>query len=573
MMCNFYHAIIYMFKFLTKYTILILMVLVPVLFSCQMIAKNSNAHNSFQVWEAPSLEYVSREVDSNQQFGNFSQQTKEKPKEIQLRAARGEYESFQIVIQSPEGSDLNNVNLIVSDLRNAKQGTIGYQNITLYREHYVYVDMPSPDNLINNPTLGKDWYPDGLIPFVNPATSQDLEGANLDAVPFDLEKNENQPIWVDIYVPRDAAPGEYKGSYTVTTDKGEKKGQINLTVWDFELPVKPTIHSFFNPWQNRGTNMIEELLKHKVMPGKFIQPEQQTELINKWGLTSVRLPFFSGANYKTCTMSPAPRVEEIKQASVLYNDKLLKYIYSADEVDKCPQIAEAIKQWGENIHQAGIKNLVVMAPRPDLYDYVDIWIIDPRRYQNSKAKIAKVMKQGKEVWFYPGYNAEYSPQWTIDSLPINFRIPQGFIAQSLNLKGILYAQIDAWADDASELPLYSNDPWNKPSVYQQGKRHFSGEGMLIYPGEEVGVDGIVPSIRLKRIRDGIDDYDYIAMLKKLGEEDWALNMSRSIARNWHKWTQNPEELEQVRVQLGDRIQELTQKKNNDSKNTDSGNYS
>jgi hypothetical protein len=97
--------------------------------------------------------------------------------------------------------------------------------------------------------------------------------------------------------------------------------------------------------------------------------------------------------------------------------------------------------------------------------------------------------------------------------------------------------------------------------------------MLIYPGEGVGVNGIVPSIRLKRIRDGIEDYEYIAILKRLGEEKWALKMSRSIARNWHKWTQNPQELEQVRVQLGNRIQELAQKKNNDSKNINSDNYS
>jgi hypothetical protein len=563
-----------MLKSLNRYTIFILMVLVPILFSCKMIAQNSDAYNSFQVWEVSSLQHISREVDdNNQQFDNFAKQTKEKTNNIQLQAARGEYESFQIVIQSPQKDDLKNVNLIVSDLRNAEQGVIGYQNITLYREHYLYVDMPSPDDLVGNPTFGEGWYPDGLIPFVNPVTGQNLEGYDLDAVPFDLEKNENQPIWVDIYVPRDTPSGEYIGSYTITTDKGEKTGQINLTVWDFQLPVQPTFHSYFNPWENRGTNMIEELLKHKVMPGKHIQPEQQTELINKWGLTSVRLPFFSGANYKTCTMSPAPSVEEIKQEGDLYNNKLLKYIYSADEVDKCPQIGRSIKQWAENIHQAGIKNLVVMAPRPELYDYVDIWVVDPRRYQRSKAKIAKVMNQGAEVWFYPGYHAEYSPQWTIDSLPINFRIPQGFIAQSLGLTGVLYAQIDAWANDASELPLYSDDPWHKPSVYQQGKRYFSGEGMLIYPGEEVGVDGIIPSLRLKRIRDGIEDYEYIAILKSLGEEKWALKISRSIAGDWYKWTKNPQELEQVRVQLGDRIQELTQKKNNDSKNTNSDNYS
>ncbi|MGL6338587.1 MAG: DUF4091 domain-containing protein, partial [Waterburya sp.] len=279
-----------------------------------MIGKDNNAYSAFQIWEASSLEDISRENSNNQQLGSFTKKTKEKNNEIKLQAARGESESFQIVIQPPEGSDLKNVNVVVSDLRNAELGSIGYQNITLYREHYVYVDMPSPDNLINNPTLGKGWYPDGLIPFVNPATGQDLKEANLDAVPFDVAKNENQPIWVDIYVPRDAKPGEYQGSYTVTTEQGKKTGKINLTVWDFELPVKPTMNSHFLPWKNRGENLTEELLRHKIVAGPIagepLRPEQQKKLINKFGLSSVRLPFWSGANYQTCKMDPAPSVEE-----------------------------------------------------------------------------------------------------------------------------------------------------------------------------------------------------------------------------------------------------------------------
>jgi hypothetical protein len=567
-----------MYKSLTKNILLMLITLITILFIYKVTQSKTtqsyNLNNSFTVWAAPALERISKEINDVQHQEDVKVNNLPE-NQIHLQAARGEYESFQIVIQPPEGSDLKNVNVVVSDLRNAKQESIGYQNITLYREHYVYVDMPSPSNWVGNPTLGEGWYPDGLIPFVNPATGQDLEGANLDAVPFDVKKDENQPIWVDVHVARDTPPGEYQGSYTVTTDQGEKTGKINLTVWDFELPIKPTIHSYFNSWKDRGENLIVELLKHRIMTGKRIEPEQQAELINKFGLSSIRLPFWSGANYQTCTMSPAPNADEIKEVADQYDDSLLKFIYSADEVDKCPKIAQSIKQWGKNIHQAGAKNLVVMKPRPDLYDDVDIWVVQPQMYADAKSQIKEVMKDGDEVWFYTGHQTGYSPQWQIDTPPINFRIPQGFIAQSLDLKGVLYPQIDAWADDDSNLPLYSDDPWYKPSVYQQKflKRDFPGEGMLVYPGEEAGVEGIVPSIRLKRIRDGIDDYDYIAMLKELGDEDWALETSRTVGRDWYNWTKDPDKLEQVRVQLGDRIQELTQKKNNDSKNTDSDNYS
>lgn len=558
-----------MFKSLPKNILLMLLTLMAVLFTYKATQSN-NLDSYFKVSAVSALERISKEANYAQQVNSPTNQSS-KPNsttnhlaenQIQLLAAGGETESFQIVIQPSKGKDLNNVNVVISDLYNAEQGVISSQNITLYREHYLYVDMPSPNNLIGNPTIGKGWYADALIPFVNPATGQDLEGASLDAVPFDITKNENQPIWVDINVPRNTAPGKYQGTYIVTTDRGKKTGKINLTVWDFDLPVKPTINSHFLPWLDRGDNVTEELLKHKIVTGQYVKPEQQTKLINKFGLSSVRLPFWSGANYQTCKMSSAPSVEEIKQAADIYDDRLLKFVYSADEIDECPNIIPPLKQWAKNIRQAGVKHLVVMKPRPDLYDDVDIWVVQPNMYETGKTEITEAMKKGDEVWFYSGYHTDYSPQWTIDALPINFRIPQGFIAQSLGLTGVLYPRIDAWADDASELPLNSDDPWHKPSVYQYSKdRDFPGEGMLVYPGEEVGIEGIVPSLRLKRIRDGIEDYEYIAILKRLGDEKWALKMSRSIARDWHKWTKNPQELEQVRVKLGNRIQELMQNKN------------
>ncbi|BAZ45461.1 hypothetical protein NIES4102_24840 [Chondrocystis sp. NIES-4102] len=550
-----------MLKSLPKYILLVFVTLSTVLLTYQ-VTTGSSPDSPFQVWTAPALERVNKQATKFPQVNNLTNQASPTNNQIHLKAAKGEYESFQIVVQSPKGSDLKNVNVIVSDLRNADQGIIDRGNITLYREHYLYVDKPSPQGLPNNPTRGKNWYPDGLIPFVDPDTGKDLKGANLDAVPFNLAKNENQPIWVDIYVPPDAQPGEYQGYYVVTSDQGKQVGRINLNVWDFQLPLKPTLNSHFLPWEDRGENVTAELLRHKIITGQHVRPEQQAELIDKLGLSSVRLPFWSGANYQTCTMSPAPSVTEIKQAAAVYDDRLLKFVYSADEIDNCPGIIKPLKEWANNVHQAGIKHLVVMKPRPDLYDDVDIWVVQPDMYETGAAEIAEVMKKGDEVWFYSGYHTDYSPQWTMDALPINFRIAQGFIAPNLNLTGILYPQIDAWTDDPSKVPLNTDQPWYKPSVYEHSKeRNFSGEGVMIYPGEEVGIKGVVPSLRLKRIRDGVEDYEYMALLKSLGDEKWALEMSRTVACDWHNWTQDAQKLEAVRVKLGDRIEELMQAQN------------
>lgn len=537
-----------MFNSIIKTIILATITSIAILFT-----SISQSQHSYQplVWVVSAMEAVERDEPSPATIWRGDRS--EEANTIQLMAAKGEYEAFQIVIKAPQ-VNLEGVNVTVSELTNSEGGTIDPQNINLYREHYIYVDRPSPQGWAANPTLGKGWYADALIPFVNPDTGKDIKRAEIDAVPFNLAAGNNQPIWVDILVPRDAAPGEYQGRFTVESDRGKTTGNILLTVWDFELPVKPSINSLFDVWQDRGENVAQELLSHKVMPGKRIKPGQQVELINEWGLNSVRLPFWSGANNDVCRMRPAPRVEEIKRSSAPYYPGLLKYIYSADEIDTCPSLLEienSLKQWSKNIHQVDrVKHLVVTKPRPRLYDYIDIWVVQPQHYAETTSEVNEVIQRGDEVWFYTGHQARYSPQWQIDTPPINFRIPQGWIAQSLGLTGVLYWRADNWTDN----------PWQEVPVYTQGKnneREFPGDGMLIYPGEEVGLTGVVPSMRLKWIREGVEDYEYTEILKKLGYQDWAMTIVSQVGKDWQNWTKNPDDLYDARRKLAEKIVQLT----------------
>jgi hypothetical protein len=40
------------------------------------------------------------------------------------------------------------------------------------------------------------------------------------------------------------------------------------------------------------------------------------------------------------------------------------------------------------------------------------------------------------------------------------------------------------------------------------------EGSLLYPGADVGVQGFIPSIRLKQIREGLEDYEYLTIAQR-----------------------------------------------------------
>src|SRR5215467_15658428 len=86
----------------------------------------AQADNTPTVWVAPSLHRVAM----SEQPGASSQ--------ANLFAARGEYESFQIVA-SGGTRGLRNVNVTVSDLTGPGGSVIARTNLTLYREKYQQV--------------------------------------------------------------------------------------------------------------------------------------------------------------------------------------------------------------------------------------------------------------------------------------------------------------------------------------------------------------------------------------------------------------------------------------------------
>src|SRR6185503_828498 len=183
----------------------------------------------------------------------------------QLYAAIGESESFQVVVQAP-ASGLSNVNFSVSSLSGPGGATLPSSAFSLYREQYVYVNKSSVNWLGSNQPLGAGWYPEGLIPFTDPVSGAPLTGAQIQAVPFNLTAARNQPIWVDLTVPRTATPGTYTGTFTVTSNQGNVTGTISVTVWHFTLPVKPALKSMFIYWTMQDLNSDMELLRNRVSP-------------------------------------------------------------------------------------------------------------------------------------------------------------------------------------------------------------------------------------------------------------------------------------------------------------------
>jgi hypothetical protein len=391
-------------------------------------------------------------------------------------------------------------------------------------------------------------------------------GKRFTAVPFTVSKGQNQPMWVDVLVPRDAKAGDYSAKYTFTLKGGATiAGTVTLTVWDFELPLVPSLKSTFAPfWTVRPPNrwVAEELLRSRVMPyvadyivspyqvlHSIFSKEVQMEWAKKYGFFMSGLGFFWNWHIHD-TMPDAPNAEEIQARIDRHIEGLFLYNYSADEIGG-PQFYHAhpqIKNWSQAFHSLDIPQLIVMPLEENLFDNglgraaVDIWVVHPIQFDGNYDRVRERVQAGNEVWSYTALSQDnYSPKWLIDYSPINFRIMQGFINQSIGATGFLYWAVDHFID---------TNPWNKIEPIRSLD---PSEGLLLYPGYDAGTVSLVPSIRLKWIRDGVQDYEYIEILKKMVGPDTALTIARTVGEDFRNWTQDAAVLEATRKEIAQLI--------------------
>lgn len=483
-------------------------------------------------WAAPSLERI---AENGLQKSDVA---------ITIYAARGESESFQVGVTA-HAQSLSAVTIVPSDFRNDRY-TIDRANITIYREHYILVSEEHAFHAIDdgtpltNPSLGRGRYPDVLLPMT--------------AAGFDVTSGLTQPVWVDVSVPRAAAAGTYTATLTVTGKEGpanfESVVTVTLVVWNFVLPARPALQSLFPSRKAPGVQRAaieREIFKHRLMPrAPFATPE--CDLIDA-GLNISSVPFWGAKdNNGVVELDPPPTVDMFKAAAQEHQCEVTLYCYPIDEISGRIDLYNRLKAWAVNMHAAGIQNLVTITPDPALYNEssssarsaVDIWVVLPFQYDRWADRCRAVQQKGDQVWSYNAVAQDnFSPKWHLDFPPIDFRIQPGFISQSLGLTGLLYWSVDRWG----------------PQPLTDAMGEFApGDGLLVYPNADNS--GVYPSMRLKWLRDGVDDFDYVDLLKKAGRGDFALAISRNIAPDWRGWTRDAKTLEAARIRLGEALSAL-----------------
>jgi hypothetical protein len=542
---------------------------------------------------------------------------------ITLKAARNETVAFQIVIERT-GAILSGVNVTPAELTGPNGAKISLENVDLFREWYVHVKNPTKESY----TLGPGWYADGLLPcahwtgnlyphtYVMPFDLPDpLNNVGKD--------QKSQTMWVDVYVPKSrelAPPGRYTAPITISSDQG--RVELKLELWDFALPeeshLKPNIHTdteintfpeemelkyyqllrkhrlsmyplgYAPELKVSGTNVEIDWSKYDARLAKYLDGSAFTDKYGYSGpgygvpIEYLVLPFdaypmnlykqargiqLSGKEFKFYApwpvampkQGPTPEYRDIwKNAFRAYQShfdqhpawdktRLLVYFLSLDEA--YDDIArERMLYFGQLLKDSG-------APR--LQYRVDGWYPKETMERLQKvlnviilglggwdaATVEEIKKQGVDPWFYT------DAAW-IDGDGLKCRA-LSWIAWKLGA--------GSWT--LWELDFNSLRAWQYPETYDKQ----NGSGMLVYRGETMGLEEPVPSIRLKGLRRGSQDYEYAWLLSqaKGGREivDQAVSTvlhgsirGRASLGAPGMWVHDPDEWDRMRVNFGAAIE-------------------
>ncbi len=502
-----------------------------------------SAAQGASVWVASPWEHVLRQSPSGEAA------------EVRITAAGNEYEPFRVIVTAGD-TPLSDITVTAGALT-GPEGQIGSESVALFREHYIHVFEPSYRS--KAPT---GQYPDALIPLTGgPAdagTATEYPG-----MPFTVEPNTNQAIWADVYVPEGTPAGVYQGTVRIAAG-GQMLAEVPvaLTVRPFSLPDTIAMRSNFGGLGGRlakslglepGSEQFEAvedryidvMLRHRAVPSSLgsIWPkwtpeegidatethERLRSMVQDRHVNALSVPFSYRDDPEKCKAYLRDLGKYLQDNGWLD----LAYIYMKDEPNDAEEY-ETVRQQGKIIHESGsgIKGMCTeqtVTSNPDwgdLYGAVDIWCPLWGLYDEQTARERQAL--GEEIWSYTALcqGSDRVPFWQVDFEPIVFRAPF-WISWHYDIRGFLYWSSIYWTE--------GQDMWELGPHFRE---RYWGEGMLLYPGTAAGIEGPVPSIRLKLIREALEDFEYMTLAAERSRAQVDEIVS-GLARSFTDWEHDP----------------------------------
>jgi hypothetical protein len=211
-----------------------------------------------------------------------------------------------------------------------------------------------------------------------------------------------------------------------------------------------------------------------------------------------------------------------------------QYIYWFDEPD--PKDYDFVRDGMDLLKRCApkLRRMLTEEPIQPLFGAVDLWC--PVLPNMDPTACAARKKAGEDVWWYvcTGPKAPY-PTLFIDHSAIEMRIWL-WMTWKWNLDGVLIWATNYWHSPAAYYQGKLQNPWEDPMSYVSGYDYKpgqvaywgNGDGRFLYPpNRKVGDDkakyleGPVSCIRWEMLRDGIEDYECLYLLRSLTEKGGA----------------------------------------------------
>lgn len=525
------------------------------------------------VWAVPASETVF----PGQQPTSHADVYSEADKAVQLEAAINEIISFQLALKSSAGGTVAVNNIRLTDFRQG-DATIPVNCIRVFRQvRSLIQDYPAWYLRLTPYLRAPREYPDVLVPLAAPKG----------ALPILLEPDRAEAVWVDIHVPPGTEPGVYSGKVRVETSAATGQSMdVRLTVWPFAIPQTRHLPII------AGVDIAALLRGHLEVDGRPYSPSRLSGEDPYYDRAMIvvdaamRLIHEHRASPVLWDLRPARRIQAGGQVELDWSDydKLVsgtmdgsafedRAVASAwplpiDERDPSPEayggigsadyerfIAEYLRKCLSHFQQQGwLDRHFVWLPMPggdraaqyrsfermagilmraeprlrltcplspmslepygylrdpfvDVSSLVGIWCPPPQ--EADSAALSRQRAAGKQVWLTAG-----RPPYT-GSLST--------IASPAEVEGIGW-QAYRFGYDGVCLPLVND--WRSTGKVDAA----DSERQLLWPGRPYGLGGPVPSIRLKRLLRGAQDYEYLWLLDRNRRPAVAKLLSTDIFR-------------------------------------------
>ena len=412
-----------------------------------------------------------------------------------VRLAKGEYEDIQFAVDFGDAADVTALEATVSPLKHASGAVLAG---TTLREA-ICLTTETPSGYKNFP-VGQ--WPD---PLFLAGWEKKIPGAPVTAKNLAVMRAARRRVfWLTINAARNAAAGLYTGEVKLALPgKAEAVFPLEVTVRKFALPKRPALRASTNMVGYSGAKgrsnlrimgLPDEEIERLVGKGGvgMGMMDAYRRLVLEYGWTPTM--YFGGIKTweqyenvgRGISVYPSGRPDKETEAW-LKERGVLEYAFVYAPFDEhadvvVPEVAAWCREWKAK-SEIPILDCYYGSNVEPLFGLVDVWL-----GQSPTHDWAKERKQKGDRFV----SCNSSLIWHVEYEPVAGRA--GF-----------------WSDFTTGVDgryVYSTIRWTE-DVYEKNWTSGNYMGCAVYPSP----NGICTSIRMETLRDGVEDYDYLALLR------------------------------------------------------------